>query len=458
MKESQQVEWKSAWRDEYLKWICGFANAEGGRLIIGRDDRGVAVGVSDAARLIEEIPNKVRDILGIMVAVNLRQEGGKELVEIEVEAYPNPISYKGEYYYRSGSTNQMLKNAALDRFLLRRHGRTWDGVPLPGLILADLNARALKDFRRLAQKSQRLADAVLEEPDQTLLEKLHLVEGSYLTRAAALLFHPDPERFFTGASVKIGAFESNVDLRYQDEIQGDLFTQVNQTLEVLKAKYLRAWITYEGLQRLETWPVPMPALREAVLNAVVHKDYASGATLQISVYPDKLMIWNPGELPPDWTVAKLLGKHASIPFNPDIASVFFRAGMIESWGRGIERIMEACQAAGTPEPEMRYEPTGLWVVFDFLPEHSGQGTGEVTEGVTRETPVEIGETPVETPVKTPDRIIETLRANPQMTMAEVAEELGMSRRAVERATAKLVAEGRLRFVGPRKNGRWEILE
>jgi len=250
MKENQQIEWKTSWRDEYLKWICGFANAEGGRLIIGRDDRGVAVGVSDAARLIEEIPNKVRDILGIMVDVNLRHEDGKELVEIEVEAYPNPISYKGEYYYRSGSTNQMLKNAALDRFLLRRHGRTWDGVPLPGLTLAGLDAEAVKDFRRLAQKSQRLPEAVLEEPDQSLLEKLHLVEGAYLTRAAALLFHPDPERFFTGASVKIGYFESNTDLRYQDEIQGDLFTQVNKTIEVLKFKYRRAWITYEGLQRV----------------------------------------------------------------------------------------------------------------------------------------------------------------------------------------------------------------
>jgi len=467
MKESQQIEWKSSWRDEYLKWICGFANAEGGRLIIGRDDRGAAIGVSDAARLIEEIPNKVRDILGIMVDVNLRQEDGKDLVEIEVEAYPNPISYKGEYYYRSGSTNQMLKNAALDRFLLRRHGRTWDGVPLPGLTLAELDTGTLKDFRRLAQKSQRLPEAVLEEPDQNLLEKLHLVEGSYLTRAAALLFHPDPERFFTGASVKIGYFESNVNLRYQDEIQGDLFTQVNQTLEVLKAKYLRAWITYEGLQRVETWPVPMPALREAVLNAVVHKDYAGGMTIQISVYPDKLMIWNPGELPPDWTVAKLLGKHSSIPFNPDVASVFFRAGMIESWGRGIERIMEACQEAGTPEPEVRDEQTGLWMVFSYLPEHQARTPVETeetpveTEETPVETPVETVGTPVETeetPVKTPDRILELLRANPQMTMAEVAEGIGMSRRAVERATTKLVADGRLRFVGPRKSGHWETLK
>jgi ATP-dependent DNA helicase RecG len=492
MKEHQQVELKSSWRDDYLRWICGFANAEGGVLVIGRDDRGVVVGVEDAGRLMEETPNKVRDLLGIMVEVNLREEAGKDTVEIVVDPYPNPISYKGEYYYRSGSTNQMLKGAALDRFLLRKHGRTWDGVPLPGVTLADLDAEALKDFRRLAGRSQRLPEAVLEEPDQTLLEKLHLVEGAYLTRAAALLFHPDPERFFTGASVKIGYFESNVDLRYQDEVQGNLIHQVNQAIEVLKAKYLRAWISYEGLQRIETWPVPMPALREAVLNAVVHKDYASGATIQISVYPDKLMIWNPGELPPDWTVEKLLGKHASIPFNPDVASVFFRAGMIEAWGRGIERILEACREAGTPEPEVRYEQTGLWVVFLYLPEHgttaspvTGEATGEVTDEVTDEatdevggrapaktpvetaetpvetpvkTPVETGETPVETPVKTPDRIIELLRGHPQMTLAEVAEEIGKSRRAVERATAKMVGEGRLRYLGPRKSGRWEVLK
>jgi ATP-dependent DNA helicase RecG len=454
MKESQQVEWKSSWRDDYLRWICGFANAEGGRLVSGRDDRGMAVGVKDAGRLMEEIPNKVRDILGIMVDVNLRQEKGRELVEIRVEAYPNPISYKGEYYYRSGSTNQMLKGAALDRFLLRKHGRTWDGVPLPGVTLADMDSEALKDFRRLARKSKRLPDAVLEEPDQNLLEKLHLIEGTYLTRAAALMFHPEPQRFFTGAYVKIGSFESDVDLRYHDEIQGDLITQVNQTIEVLKAKYLRAWITYEGIQRIETWPMPMAALREAVLNAVAHKDYASGIPIQISVYPDKLMIWNPGELPPDWTLEKLLGKHASIPFNPNVANVFFRSGMIEAWGRGIERILEASRMAGVPAPELRHEHSGLWVEFRYRPEHrvlASLAAGEVTG----RTPVE---TPVKTPVKTPDRIVELLRANPHMTLIEVAGAIGKSLRAVERATAKLAVEGRLRYIGPRKGGHWETLQ
>ena len=161
LTENQQVEWKSTWRDDYLRWVSGFANAEGGTLVIGRDDRGIAVGVQDAGRLIEEIPNKARDILGIMVDVNLRREKGKALVEIRVDAYPNPVSYKGEYYYRSGSTNQMLRGAALDRFLLRKHGRTWDGVPLPGVKLSELDAEALKAFRGLARRSQRLPEAVL---------------------------------------------------------------------------------------------------------------------------------------------------------------------------------------------------------------------------------------------------------------------------------------------------------
>jgi len=131
MRESQHVEWKESWRDEYLRWILGFANAEGGVLVIGRNKSGVVTGVKDAAKLMEDIPNKVRDILGIMVEVNLREEAGGNYLEIAVEPYPNPVSYKGEYCYRSGSTNQTLKGAALDRFLLRRQGRHWDSVPVP---------------------------------------------------------------------------------------------------------------------------------------------------------------------------------------------------------------------------------------------------------------------------------------------------------------------------------------
>ncbi|MDX8384762.1 MAG: ATP-binding protein, partial [Ghiorsea sp.] len=170
--------------------------------------------------------------------------------------------------------------------------------------------------------------------------------------------------------------------------------------------------------------------------------------IQISIYPDKLMIWNPGELPPNWTVDKLKGKHASQPFNPDVANVFFRAGLIESWGRGIERIMQACAKAGVPTPEISSDVNGLWITFHFLSEHQVEST----------TQSELGEATVETTVKTPERIIDVLRKNPELSLDEVARHIGKSLRAVERATAKMVKEGRLQFVGPKKGGHWQVLK
>jgi ATP-dependent DNA helicase RecG len=218
MKETQRTEFKRLWKDEYLKWISGFANAEGGVLVIGRDDSGKTVGVANAGKLLEDIPNKVRDVLGIIVDVALVVTDEGELVEIRVEPYPYPVSYKGEYHYRSGSTKQELKGAALDRFLLRKQGLHWDGVPLPGLGMSELDKTVLQNFRKMAIKSQRLPNEILDDTEALLIERLRLVNGDYLKRATALLFHPDPERFVTGAFIKTGYFERNhADLRYQDD-------------------------------------------------------------------------------------------------------------------------------------------------------------------------------------------------------------------------------------------------
>jgi ATP-dependent DNA helicase RecG len=364
MRETQHTEWKESWRDEFLKWISGFANAEGGTLVIGRNDAGHVVGVADAARLLEEIPNKVRDVLGIMVDVNLRQESGKDFLEIVVEPYPYPVSYKGAYHYRSGSTKQELKGAALDRFLLAKQGRHWDGVPVPGFGISDLSPEALNRFRALAGQGNRVADGLLTAPDGELIDKLHLREGTLLKRAAILLFGRDPERLITGAFLKIGFFHTDSDLRYHDEIHGDLFTQVERGLDLLLTKYLKSEISYWRAQRIERLPVPDNALREALINAIAHKDYAAAAPIQVSVYPDKLMIWNPGHLPEGWTLDHLLAKHASHPFNPEIANTFFHASLLESWGRGFDLIRRACRAHDSPEPTLRWD-NGLWVEFRF---------------------------------------------------------------------------------------------
>jgi ATP-dependent DNA helicase RecG len=318
MKENQSIEWKESWHDEYLKWLCGFANAEGGTLVIGKNDKGVAVGISNAAKLLEDLPNKIRDVLG--------------------------------------------------------------------------------------------------ESNTVLLNKLHLNEGPYLKRAAVLLFH------------------------------GSLFTQVAETMDRLFGKYLTASISYEGVQRVETYPAPEATLREAILNAIAHKDYASGTPIQISVYDDKLLVWNPGRLPPDWTIANLAEKHASLPYNPDVANAFFRAGMIESWGQGFERIYSSCQAAGVPRPQLRYEATGLWVEFTW------------TNRTVRESPDEHAQQTLgKTLGKTPDLILELLSKDAHLTVELLAHHLSKSESAVNRAILKLQSQGLLHREGSRKAGHWKVI-
>ena len=389
MKEDQRTEWKSFWRGEYLKCLkrlCGFANAQGGVLQIGRDDRGRVVGIENAKRLLEELPNKLRDLLGIVAEIDLLEEDGRPYLRIAVEPYPVPISYRGEYHYRTGSTKQVLEGAALDRFLLGKTGRRWDAAPMPGVAVEDLDSAVLARFRERAARSKRLGEDVLTEDDTGLIEKLRLSDGGYLKRAAALLFHSDPERFVTGASVKIGYFASESDLRYHDEITGGVFSQPGKTLDLLLTKYLKAGISYEGLQRIESYPVPESALREVLLNAIIHRDYAVAAPIQIRVYADRLLVWNPGELPEGWSIENLLARHPSQPFNPDIANTFFRSGDIEAWGRGIHRIFTACREAGTPEPRLRVESRAVWVEFPFSAAYIEQiagGRGEASGGTTQ---------------------------------------------------------------------------
>ncbi|WP_052733091.1 ATP-binding protein [Hymenobacter terrenus] len=293
--------------------------------------------------MLEELPNQIRNLLGILVEVNHHIEAKHEYLELVVEAYPYPVSYRGRYYRRSGSTNQESRGATLDAFLLQKQGKRWDGVPTPGITAAELNPAAFDLFRELAARSDRVDADVLQDSNEVLLENLHLTHGAYLKRAAILLFHPEPERFVTGAYVKIGYFATNDDLRHQDEVQGPLLLQVDRILSLLQNRYLQAEVRYEGSVRIEQRPFPEDALREALLNALAHKDCSGGAPVQISVYDDHLLFCNEGQLPDQWTVENLQRKHPSKPFNPDVANSLFRAGYIESWGRGTLKMITECR-------------------------------------------------------------------------------------------------------------------
>ena len=257
-KEHQSIEWKESWQDEYLKWICGYANAYGGTIYIGTDDDGNVVGIDNARDLLERIPNKITDTMGIIADVNLLYKGELEYLQIIVDKYPSLISFRGKYYYRSGSTMREITGKELERALLKTQGRTWDGVPLPKLSVSDLKQ-----------------------------------------------FHKD-------------------------------------------------------------------AFREILLNAIVHKDYSSCNPIQISVYEDKIYIWNDGEMPPNLdSTDKLFMKHSSKPYNPKLANIFFKSGMIEAWGRGFEKIREACVLYDGPLPEYEINEAGIMVLCKACDKYLG---------------------------------------------------------------------------------------
>ena len=180
MAESQSVEYKESWRDEYLKWICGFANAQGGRIYIGIDDQGEVVGVKDIKKLLEDIPNKIRDKLGIIADVNRLEKDGIAYIEIMVAPSSVPISFQGEYHYRSGSTKQLLQGTALTQFLMEKTGIKWDTVSVSNFTADDLDEVSVEIFKCEALRNKRISESDLKVSRLELLDHLNLLEDEKL--------------------------------------------------------------------------------------------------------------------------------------------------------------------------------------------------------------------------------------------------------------------------------------
>ena len=361
MPEHQNIEYKSAWHNDYLKWICGFANAQGGTIFIGKDDNGNVVGIEDYKRLMDDIPNKIRNAMGISVEVNLHEENEMHYIEIVTFPYSVPISLRGRYYYRIGSTKQELTGTALNEFLLKKSGKTWDDVVEPRATLDDIDETAVAKFLIMAKEKGRLPEVDGLTTEQ-LFEKLRLTENGQIKRAALILFGKDPGKFYPSIYVRIGRFRDELDLIFQESEEGNIINLYQAVLDQINHKFIIKNISFEGMHRIETPEYPREAMREAILNALVHRNYM-GAHTQIRVYNDKISFWNDGGLQSPLTVESLKRPHSSRPRNVLIADVCFKGGLIDAWGRGTIKIIETCKQAGLPEPEIIEQDGGLLVTM-----------------------------------------------------------------------------------------------
>jgi ATP-dependent DNA helicase RecG len=210
-------------------------------------------------------------------------------------------------------------------------------------------------------------------------------------------------------------------------------------MDLLFTKYIHSTISYEGINRIEKYEYPKDAVREALLNAIAHKDYSGGTPIQISVYKGKIIFWNEGQLPENWTVENLVTKHPSKPYNPDIANALFRSGYIESWGRGTLKMIKECEAAGLPKPVYFYDMSGFFVEFKKY---------IYNEGYLRELGLN------ERQVKAVMYVME----NGSITNSEYQKFSDVSRETITRDLKELIDKGILQSSGQKGAGAFYVLK
>ena len=375
MPEHQNIEWKESWRDEYLKWICAFANSQGGTLVIGKRDDGSIKGIENAKQLLEILPNKILQKLNLICDVDLKTDGDLEYIEIHVDPSISAIAFDGRYFKRTGSTTQLLTGQPLVDFLREKSNIQWDEVVVDGAKIEDVDIEAIERFKEEAKKSGRVPSINEKTSVLDVLRNLDLVtEDGLLKKAGVILFAKRPSKFIREAILKIGRFgESSSDLRSQELLEGNNFQMADKVIELLDNKYIIRNISYDGLTRVETPEYPFEAIREAIFNSIVHRTYDS-ASITVRVFDDRMEIWNDGLLNERLTIEDLKTSHNSYPRNKLMANVFYKAGYIESWGRGTIKIHEECEKYGLPEPKIHEYSGGVAVTLFKKAEASKSST------------------------------------------------------------------------------------
>jgi len=446
--ESEQIEWKESWSDNYLETICAFANSQsGGSLVIGKNDKGEIVGIRNAKKLLEEIPNTVKNLMNFHPNVEAFSEEGKTFIIVSIKPQDEAVDLRGVFYRRSGSTTVRVTGRDLKPFIMERGGLVWTDLISKKAKLSDISPEAVSAFIKRGQEVKRISPSADPKDVEGVLRHYKLMTDEGLTNAGALLFSNDPTNTSYAAVTKIGLFATkNGRLLMEDIINGPVIFQPDETLKRLIDKYTQPRFRIKDfLTRVEAYQYPPEALREAIINAVVHRQYMSRQETTIRVYPDSVEIYNPGNLPKGWTEETLLAKHNSEPANPLIARVFHDMGLIEEWGVGISFIREECEKAGIPEPLYDVDVDGIRIIFRSGP---WSDTGEeVTEPsvIERLKPLEY-------------EIYKAIAEGRYTTVKNMAASSGLSVRTVYSAIYKLRDANLIQRVGSDKKGTWELFQ
>jgi len=358
-QESETIELKAslAELDAALVDICALLNHRGGKLYFGVRPDGRVVGLTVADSTLLKISQKVRQKLKpeIIPEVRERSDGGKSIIEVIIsEGTHKPYFVDGVAYIRSGSESVKMPPDVLTRLIMEQQGYTWDRDICAGASLHDIDPALVKSYLARALQVRHI-DLDPDTPVETALESLELLKEGKLTHAAILLFGRNPQKFIDQAEIRCAKFRGDdVTQPYSNMkvIRGAIVAQIDQTEQFIRDNIAKAaWLPKEKFEREESWEYPPDAFREAVINAVCHRDYQSSGNVQVSIFTNSLEILNPGLLPSTLTIESLKRRHSSKPRNRLIAEILFKIKYIEKFGSGTTKMIRVCRERGVPEPE-----------------------------------------------------------------------------------------------------------
>jgi ATP-dependent DNA helicase RecG len=362
--ESKTLEFKEKFDERTLESAVAFANTRGGIVLIGISDNGMVKGIQLGKESQKNWANQISQSTEprVVPEIEVSELDGKSVVAVKIKEHPiKPISLKGRCFKRVGNSNRIITSQEIAQMHLHSTGMSWDKLPARDAQINDIDSEKVKRYIKISKETGRRKIGDGEDPIQ-VLEKLDLLKDGIPTWAAILLFRKDPHRFMSQAAIHCGRFKEETIVIDDRMIEGTIIEQIDEAMDFIRKNINVEFVMTTRPEREQVWDYPLEALREAVINAVCHRDYTISSNVEIRIFDDRLVVWSPGGLPLGITLEDLYKPHSSELRNKGIAEIFYDMKLIEQWGSGIDKMREGCLTVGLPEPVFE-EYQGFRVIF-----------------------------------------------------------------------------------------------
>jgi ATP-dependent DNA helicase RecG len=378
-KESHTLEFKKSTTQlkAAFETLCAFLNEQGGTVLIGVTDSGKIAGqdVTDNTR--QEIArelNKIEPPAQITVDYVLTDNGKRVIVLQATAGSYVPHVYDGRPFQRNQSTTIKMAQHRYEQLLVKRGqlNYAWDELPAADYGIDSLDHEEIRRTIRQGIEANRISEKALTEEITDILKRLRLLRNGRLTNAAVVLFAKDVQPNYPQCHVKMARFKGTSktgEFIDNQSLYGNAFLILSEASAFIKRHLsIASFYQEDRLERIDKPALPTLAIREGLINAICHRDYANrSSSISIAIYDDRLEIWNYGLLPSELTIKDLKGKHESHPRNKLIAEIFYNRGLIEKWGTGTTKMIDICKADDIPAPEFEEYSGGLSVTFAMEP-------------------------------------------------------------------------------------------